>query len=110
MLMSITNNTGATLNPSQVTVTWNYEHGHQTTGDKTLRLQQVILNSAVWLGDVYAPSYTVTPFSSTIPPGTSTIRFAFHQSYDNLDGTERIVILLSDSGCTNYVIDSNKDN
>ena len=104
--MSITNSTGAPLNASQITVSWNHNTGHQDDNDPTLRLQSVSLGSALWTGDVYAPSYTVTPYSPTIPTGTSTITFTFHQSYDNADYTERVLILLSNNGCQNYSIDS----
>jgi len=104
--MSITNDTGATLTASQITLSWNHNDGHHTGNDKTLRLRQVSLGSAVWTGNVYAPSYTITPYSPTIPTGTSTITFTFHQSYDDLDYTERVLILLANNGCANYSIDS----
>ncbi|MEW6404066.1 MAG: TadE/TadG family type IV pilus assembly protein [Chloroflexota bacterium] len=104
--MSITNNTGTPLTASQVTVSWNHNDGHQTGGDKTLRLRTVSVGSSTWSGDAYYPSYTVTPYTPTIPIGPSTITFTFHQSYDNLDYTERVLILISNNGCQNYAIDS----
>jgi hypothetical protein len=104
--MSITNNTGTPLTASQVTVSWNHDDGHQTSGDKTLRLRSVNIDSSTWSGDYYAPSYTVTPYSPIIPTGPSIITFTFHQSYDNVDYTERVLILISNNGCQNYSIDS----
>jgi hypothetical protein len=109
MQMSINNQTGAALNISQVTVYWNHDDGHSGGGnDKSLHLQKVSLGSDFWLGDIYAPSYTINPSSLTLPTGPSTIVFTFSQSYDKIDHTERIVILLSNNGCQNYSIDSNK--
>jgi len=103
MYMDITNNTGATLNTTHVTVTWNHDYG-SNGDDKTLRLQQVTLNGTTWSGNVYAPSYTVVPYNATIPPGITRITFTFDQDYKKQDGTERVVIWLSNNGCTSYSI------
>jgi len=105
MRMSINNSTGVMLQIDQINVTWNHNDGHQTGGDKTLRLRQASLGSAIWSGDIYASSYNLN-VSPYLPNGTSTIIFTFHQTYDNLDGTERIVITFLTNGCQSYVIDS----
>jgi hypothetical protein len=104
--MTITNSTGAVLTMQDVTLIWNNDKGHISGADKTLRLRQASLGSNFWSGNVYASLFTITT-SQTIPTGTSTIIFTFHQSYDNLDGTERITINLATNGCSGFVIDSN---
>jgi len=105
MRMSINNSTGVMLQIDQINVTWNHNDGHQTGGDKTLRLRQASLGSVIWSGDIYASSYNLN-VSPYLPSGTSTIIFTFHQTYDNLDGTERIVITFLTNGCQSYVIDT----
>lgn len=113
MSMTITNNTGYILYPSYVSVAWNHTKGHFDTGkdaDKTLYLQQVSLGSVFWTGNVYAPSYTLTPLNSimpAIPQGTSTIVFTFDKTYDTIDKTERIILTIGTNGCNNLVLDSN---
>jgi hypothetical protein len=90
------------------TVTWNDDKGHQTGGDKTLRLQNITIGSTtVWTGN--STNVSTIPFvnPAVIPPLTSvTITFTFHQSYDNFDGTESIYINLSTPGCTGNPIQS----
>ena len=104
--MTINNPTGHQLLISSVESHWNHDRGHQTGGDKTLRLQSVTLGSSLFTGNVYASSYTVTPTNKYIPTGTSTITFTYHQSYDNPEGTDRIIIYLATNGCGGYPIDS----
>jgi len=88
-----------------VFVVWNNDKGHLAGSDKTLRLQSVSLGGQFWSGNSSAASITIIPSpSASIPNGTSTITFTFHQSYDNPDGTERILINLSTPGCTLFPI------
>ena len=104
--MTINNPTGVALLVQDVTVTWNHDLGHQTTGDKTLRLQNAALSGVFWTGNIYSTSYTITPASKTIPAGASTITFTFHQSYVEPDGSERIFINIATNGCQSYPPDS----
>ena len=88
-----------------VFVVWNNDKGHLSGSDKTLRLQSVSLGVQFWSGNSSAASIDIISSpSASIPTGTSTITFAFHQSYDNPDGTERILINLSTPGCTLFPI------
>ena len=104
--MDITNNSGHTLSTAQIYLEWNHDTGHQTGNNPTLRLRQVSLSSQTWNGDIQAPSTYIPAFYPFIPPGESTIRFLFNQTYDLTDGTERIIINISTPGCTNYPVDS----
>jgi len=106
MEMEIINNSGHTLTTAQIYLEWNHDTGHQTGTDLTLHLRQASLDLISWDGNVHAPSVYLTDFHPTIPPGVSKIRFRFHQTYDNPDGTERILINISTPGCVNYPIDS----
>ncbi|HNN14496.1 MAG TPA: TadE/TadG family type IV pilus assembly protein [Anaerolineales bacterium] len=107
MEMTIFNNTGHVLDVAQVYVEWNHDTGHDGS-DSTLRLQQIQLAAQNWNGDILAPSAFINPFYPTIPQGESVVRFIFHQKYDRLDGTERIIITIGTPGCVNYPIDSSK--
>jgi hypothetical protein len=106
MRMSINNQTGHTLRASQVYLEWNHDTGHISTEDRSLRLRQIMLDKQVWNGDIHAPSSYIPVYYPSIPPGESTIYFIFHQSYDKADGTERIIISISNPGCINYPVDS----
>jgi len=106
MQMSINNQTSHTLTASQIYLEWNHDTGHVSFTDRGLRLRQVTLDIDVWNGDIKAPSAYIPVFYPHIPPGESTIRFIFHQSYDIADGTERILINISNPGCTSYPVDS----
>lgn len=100
MTMTISSPVTSAVQIQDVFVVWNHDGGNQTGSDKSLRLQSVSLGATFWTGDSPGPSITITPSSATfVPTGTSTIRFTFHQSYDNWDGTEEILINLSTSGC-----------
>ena len=105
MEMAIQNNTGFVLSTSQIYAEWNHDTGHKGS-DTTLHLRQAALENTYWNGDVYAPSTFLSGFYPTIPTGESKIRFAFNQSYDAADGTERILITISTPGCVNYPVDS----
>lgn len=105
--MTINNPTGVALEVLDVTVSWNHDAGHKTGSDKTLRLQKAELAGTFWTGNVYSTSYTIIPTNLTIPTGTSTIIFTFHQTYTQTDGTERIFINIATNGCQLYPIDSN---
>jgi hypothetical protein len=87
-------------------VEWNHDTGHEPGNDSTLHLQQASLANIIWNGDVFAPSAYFPGFYPSIPPEKSTIRFTFHQAYNNKDGTERILISISTPGCVNYPLDS----
>ena len=113
MSMTITNPWNFPLTTGAGIVSWNDDKGHQTSGDKTLRLQNITIGSTIiWTGDVtgvVAQSFSnpaVIP--AAIPPATTTvtITFTFHQSYDNFDGTEKIYINLSTPGCEGNPIQS----
>jgi Flp pilus assembly protein TadG len=108
MSMNIINNTGHRLTAAQVYVEWNHDNGHDAS-DSTLRLTQIqFTGQTPWNGDIFAPSAFIPAYYPFIPTGSSTVVFVFHQDYDNLDGTERIIITIGTPGCTNYPIDSSK--
>ncbi|MEP7137304.1 MAG: Ig-like domain repeat protein [Chloroflexota bacterium] len=108
MTMTITNPWSFPLITGAGTVTWNDDRGHQNGSDKSLRLQSIALGSTtVWTGN--SVSVSTIPFTtSTVIPAnaTVTITLTFHQSYDNLDGTENIYINLITPGCENNPIQS----
>lgn len=110
MTLTITNPVPSPIEIGDVFVVWNHEKGHQTTGDKTLQLISMVLGSQSVSGSPLpssGPSVTINPSAPFyIPNGTSTIAFVFHQSYDNLDGTEEILINLASPGCTSFPIHS----
>ena len=100
MVMTINNSTASVLTIDNIVVFWNHDKGHQTGDDKTLQLNSVTLGTQVWSGSSNGPSVTINPSgTTTIPTGPSTLIFTFHQSYDNLDGTEEILINLLSPGC-----------
>ncbi len=105
MEMSINNQTGHTLTAANVYVEWNHDTGHNGT-DRSLRLRQVTLDGERWDGDLRAPSAYIPVYYPSIPQGESIVRFRFHQNYDVKDGTERIIISISNPGCINYPVDS----
>lgn len=105
MEMSLNNQTGHTLATARLYVEWNHDTGHFGS-DRSLRLRQITLESDVWNGDLQAPSAYVPAYYPNIPQGESIIRFIFHQRYDRADGTERIIINISNPGCINYPVDS----
>jgi hypothetical protein len=106
MQMSINNQTGHTLSAAQIYLEWNHDTGHRSGFDHGLRLRQIMLASQVWNGDLKVPSAYIPVYYPDIPPGESTIYFIFHQDYDVADGTERIIVNISNPGCINYPIDS----
>jgi hypothetical protein len=106
MSMTINNKTGHTLTTAQIYLEWNHDTGHISNTDHGLRLRQIMIDRQVWNGDIQAPSAFIPAFYPHIPPGESTIQFVFHQSYDQADGTERIIVNISNPGCTNYPVDS----
>ncbi len=106
MEMSITNNTGHTLGTAQVYVEWNHDTGHKSDQDSTLHLIQASLANTFWRGNLNAPSAYLQGFNPPIPQGDSKIRLTFQQPYNNMDGTERILITITTPGCVNYPIDS----
>lgn len=110
--MDINNPTGVPLEILDLTVFWNHDGGHQNGSDKTLRLRQVDIISAsgtetIWIGNVYSTSYNIIGDGLLLPTGPSTIVFTFHQTYQNIEGSERIFINLATNGCQNFPIDSN---
>jgi hypothetical protein len=104
--MTINNPTGVELQVLDVTVFWDHSDGHKTGSDKTLRLQSATLGSAFWTGNAYSPSYTIYPLNLSVPTGSSTISFVFHQTYTKDDPAPRILINLATNGCQSYPIDS----
>ena len=108
MSMTISNPYPYPIVIQNIFVVWNHDKGHET-GDKNLMLLSASLGAPLFNGTSPGPSLTISPVPTrTIPAGTSTISFTFHQSYDKLDNTERIVINLATHGCQNYPIDSDK--
>lgn len=107
MRMTIFNNTGHALTTAQVYVEWNHDNGHDGS-DSTLHLNHVTLAQQTYSEDIFAPSAFITPFYPIIPPGESVVRFYFNQTYDRLDGTERIIITIGTPGCVNYPVDSSR--
>lgn len=101
----INNNTGYPINVAEVYVEWNHDKGHQG-GDTSLRLNSISLNTQTWQGNILAPSQYIRDYRPTIPVGTSIVEFTFHQNYNILDGTERVIIYLLTPGCEGYLIDS----
>ena len=73
-----------------------------------LNLQSVTLGgSNIWTGNVNAPSYGISFVSyPRLPIGTSTTAFNFSNTYNNQNGTERIIVYLATNGCQNYLVDS----
>lgn len=111
MSMTITNPYNFPLILRDVTVTWNDDKGHQVGADKTLKLQGASIGGvSFWTGNIGNRSTYTIPTTAAIPagPSTTTISFVFHQSYDNVDGTENILINLLTPGCENDPIDSSK--
>ncbi len=111
MSMTITNPYSFTLVMRDVTVTWNNDKGHQTGNDKTLRLLGASIGAVpFWTGDIGNRSTYTIPTTAIIPAGpvTTTISFTFHQSYDNPDPTENILINFLTPGCENNPVDSRK--
>lgn len=108
MTLSITSPVASPVQIQNIFVVWNHDKGHQTGSDKTLMLTSVILGSQSSSSSPLpstGPSVTITPSSPMyLPNGTSTLAFTFHQSYDNFDGTEEILINLSSPGCTGFPI------
>lgn len=101
MTMTITNPYVFPLTTGPGTVTWNDDKGHLTGTDKTLSLRSItVASTSVWTGS--SSNVSTIPFTTpvVIPANsTVTITFTFHQSYDNLDGTEKIYINLTTPGC-----------
>lgn len=108
MTMTITNPYVFPLTTGPGTVTWNDDKGHLTGTDKTLSLRSItVASTSVWTGS--SSNVSTIPFTTpvTIPANsTVTITFTFHQSYDNLDGTEKIYINLTTPGCEGNPIQS----
>ena len=103
LTMTINNQTGANLEIDFVTFQWNHDKGHQTGSDKSLILLSASLQGTTfWTGNDPGPS-TIPPITPSpavsIPTGTSTITFTFHQSFDNWDNTELVEIQLLNTGC-----------
>jgi hypothetical protein len=112
MVLPITNPYPYPISIGSVYVVWNNDSGHQT-GSKILRLISASIGGVTFWTPV-PPSDGISSSSATIfpnpgltaliPPGPSTIVFTFHQSYDNFDGSEEILINLSTNGCQSYPI------
>jgi hypothetical protein len=107
MSMTITNPFGFPLVMKDVTVTWNDDKGHKTGSDKRLRLRFASVNGAtIWSGDITNQStYSITA-TPTFNPGINTITFTFHQSYDNAEITDRILINWLTPGCESNPVNS----
>jgi hypothetical protein len=106
LVVTITNNESFPIIIQDLTLTWNNDRGHQDGTDKSLRLQSASIDGAVfWTGNVDNQSTYTILASPVIPPNQSvTLTFTFHQSYDNLDGTEDLYINLFTPGCENHPI------
>ena len=109
MSMTISNPYPYAITIQNIFVVWNHDKGHELTDDKSLMLLNASLGSSLFSGTSPGPSLTISPVPArTLPTGTSTISFTFHQSYDKFDNTERILINLATHGCQNYPIDSER--
>ncbi len=106
MEMKVTNNSGYILSTANIYIEWNHDTGHAGGNDPTLHLRKILFANQPWDGDLYAPSTYVAGYYPLIPLGESVIQFLFNQSYNILDGTERIIITIGTPGCTNYPVDS----
>lgn len=88
MSLTLTNPLTVPVQVQDIFVIWNHNYGHQSSSDKTLRLISVSWESPVWTGSSAGPSISVVPSpTALLDPGTSTLTFTFHQSYDNWEGT-----------------------
>jgi hypothetical protein len=72
-----------------------------------LTLEKVWLGAQSW--DVFGtgPTATISPSPVMIIAGnnlTSAITFIFNKAYQNLDGTEQIIVTFSTPGCESYSI------
>jgi len=102
MSMDIYNNTEHVLNTASIYVEWN----HDTGGTPALQLGRIRFANQVWNGNLFAPSALITAYYPSIPIGPSQIEFFFDQNYLIQDGTERVIVNISNPGCTNYPVDS----
>lgn len=103
--MTITNPHDS-ITVQSIQVTWNHDTGGGDP-EPSLTLQYITLGSQSWAVNEIGPSATIIPSPIMTIPGnnaTSTITFMFDKSYQNLDGTESIVISLSTSGCGTFTI------
>jgi hypothetical protein len=106
MRMTINNQTGHVLSTARIYLEWNHDTGHQGA-DRSLHLRKIMYgNQPSWDGDIQTPSAYIPGYFPLIPTGESIIQFVFHQTYDVADGTERIIINISNPGCINYPVDS----
>jgi len=108
MSMTITNPLGVPIEIKDIFVVWNHDKGNQGGGtppDRPLILISVSWEAQIWTGTSTGPSITIVPSPTTyIQPGTSTLTFTFHQSYDKEDRSEEILINLAPLGCTGFPI------
>lgn len=90
---------------------WNYNNGHNSPFDQTVRLQKAAFGSVsgtptpitIWIGDQPGASYTITasnPAFVLAPGETTRLTFTFHQSYD-ISSKEELEITFSTPGCEN---------
>jgi hypothetical protein len=102
MSITISNPYTYTLMMNDLTVTWNHDKGHKTGTDKTLKLQKITVGTTViWTGNTPTNQYTLTLMThALVPPGNTTVSFYLSQSYDNLDGSENVLINWLTPGCT----------
>jgi hypothetical protein len=87
---------------------WNYNGGHDSPFDQTLRLQKAEFptGNVFWTGDMPGPFYVIPePYSPPLllPPGGVRLTFTFHQSYD-ISSREEINIYFSTPGCEAYPV------
>ena len=109
LTMIINNSLSVPLQIGNVSVVWNHDKGHTLGDDKSLILQSAQLGSVFWKGNEIGPTHTITPASTFIPSGTSTIIFSFHQVFDRWDNTESITINLSSPGCEGVILFQNQN-
>ena len=91
---------------SSVQVKWNSTNGG--SGNKTLTLQGATFGgNTIWSTPNSSGNYTFTPTTTTTIPGynaSSTISFSFDRNYQNVNGSEAIIISLSTAGCEGITI------
>lgn len=100
MSMTITNPYDFSVTVQDIEMTWNAASG--ATGNGTLTLNSASVGAMFWVVSNTSGDFTITPSATLDLPGNgaiSTITFTFADDYENVNGSESIVINLSTPGC-----------
>jgi Flp pilus assembly protein TadG len=91
---------------STVQVKWNSTNGG--SGNKPLTLEGATFGgNTIWSTPNSSGNFTFTPTTITTIPGysaSSTISFTFDRNYQNVNGSEAVIITLSTAGCEGVTI------